>query len=146
LCANKNFSWSWNPPRGRSGRHTHGSKYGKKLHSEHCSWYGNLYLKFELKNKFDSFEWVFTSVYGAMQEEEKDILLQEMVQKCSVESLPLMVGGDFNIISSPQDKNNNRYMDKWPFLFNTVINNLNLREIGLSRGQYRWANNLQIPT
>jgi exonuclease III len=33
-----------------------------------------------------------------------------------------------------------------PFLFNIVINNLNLRELELSGRQYTWGNNLQIPT
>jgi hypothetical protein len=57
-----------------------------------------------------------------------------------------MVGGDFNIIRRRKEKNNNRYDDRWPFLFNVVINNLNLREIEPSERQYTWANNLPKPT
>jgi hypothetical protein len=72
--------------------------------------------------------------------------LRELVQTCSAENLPLLVGGDFNIIRSPHEKNNNSYEDKWPFLFNDVINNLDLRELELSGRQYTWANNLQSPT
>jgi hypothetical protein len=45
-----------------------------------------------------------------------------------------------------QERNNTRYEDRWPFLFNTVINNLDLRELELSRRQYTWANNLPTPT
>jgi hypothetical protein len=38
------------------------------------------------------------------------------------------VGGDFNIIRNTREKNNARYDDMWPFLFNAMINNLDLRE------------------
>jgi endonuclease/exonuclease/phosphatase family metal-dependent hydrolase len=64
---------------------------------------------------------------------------------CNAENLPTLVGGDFNIIRSPKKKNN-RYNDRWSFLFNVVINNLDLRELQLSGRQYTWANNLQTPT
>ena len=43
-----------------------------------------------------------------------------------------LVGGDINIIRNPSEKNNNRYNDTWPRLFNVVIETLNLREIEMS--------------
>jgi hypothetical protein len=52
----------------------------------------------------------------------KNIFLQELVQACNVSDLPLVAGGDFNIIRSSREKNNTRYEDRWPFLFNVVIN------------------------
>lgn len=57
-----------------------------------------------------------------------------------------MLGGDFNIIRNPSEKNNERYNDKWPFLFNAIINGLNLREIEMSERKYTWANSLANPT
>lgn len=47
---------------------------------------------------------------------------------------------------TPSEKNNNRYDDRWPFLFNAVINSLDLKEIELTGRQYTWANNLPTPT
>jgi hypothetical protein len=44
------------------------------------------------------------------------------------------------------EKNNNRYSDKWPSLFNIVINSLNLRELRLLGRHFTWANILQCPT
>jgi endonuclease/exonuclease/phosphatase family metal-dependent hydrolase len=61
-------------------------------------------------------------------------------------SVPIMVGGDFNIVRSPSEKNNLRYNDRWLFLFNVVINSLDLRELELSGRQYSWASNLQTAT
>jgi hypothetical protein len=53
------------------------------------------------------------------------------VNTVSNETNPVLVGGggDFNIIRSPNEKNNPRYDNRWPFLFNAVINSLDLREL-----------------
>jgi hypothetical protein len=48
-------------------------------------------------------------VYGAAQPEPKDSFLAEFVNTYSSQTLPLMVGGDFNIIKSPYEKNNDRF-------------------------------------
>jgi exonuclease III len=143
LCANKDFSWRWPPPNGRSGGILMGVNSEKFVVQN--SVHGNFHVKFKLKNKMDNFEWVLIVVYGAAQDEGKKSFLRELVQTCSAENLPLLVGGDFNIIRSPHEKNNNRYDDKWPFLFNAMINSLDLRELKLSGRQYTWANNLQTP-
>jgi hypothetical protein len=45
-----------------------------------------------------------------------------------------------------KEKNNDRYSDRWPFLFNAVIDSFDLREIELSDRQFIWANLLHIPT
>jgi hypothetical protein len=72
--------------------------------------------------------------------------LQELTQACNTETSPILIGGDFNIIRNQREKNNDRYEDRWPFLFNAVINSLNLRKLELWGRQYTWTNNLQIPT
>ena len=54
--------------------------------------------------------------------------------------------GDFNIIRGPNEKNNDRYDDRWPSLFNAVINSLDLRELELSGRKFTWANSLPQPT
>ena len=56
------------------------------------------------------------------------------------------MGGDFNLIRSPNEKNNDRYDDRWPFLFNAVINSRDLREIELSGRKFTWANSLPEPS
>lgn len=70
------------------------------------------------------------AVYGAAQPEFKEIFLIELVHACIKENLPIVLGGDFNIIRCPGEKNNDRYDDhRWPFLFNAIIDGLSLREI-----------------
>lgn len=58
----------------------------------------------------------------------------------------MLVGGDFNIIWRQKEKNNDNFDARWPFIFNAVIESLNLREILLSGRQFTWANNLETST
>jgi hypothetical protein len=69
------------------------------------------------------------SVYGPAQVDQKAKILSELVRVCSKDTLPILIGGDFNIIRGPDKKNNDHYNDRWPFMFNAVIDSLNLREI-----------------
>jgi hypothetical protein len=65
---------------------------------------------------------------------------------CSHENLLLLIGGGYNILRHPLEKNNDRYNECWPFLFNTIIDGLNVRELKMSGRKYTWANNLIVPT
>jgi hypothetical protein len=56
------------------------------------------------------------------------------------------MGVDFNIIMKASEKNNNNFDGKWPFLFNAVIDSLDLRELELSGRKFTWANTLHNPT
>jgi exonuclease III len=60
--------------------------------------------------------------------------------------LPLLIEGDFNIIRRNEDKNNNNFNPRWPFMFNAIIESLDLREISLSERQYTWASRRENPT
>jgi hypothetical protein len=53
---------------------------------------------------------------------------------------------DFNILRRKEDKNNNNFNGRWPFMFNAIIESLDLREIMLSGRQYTWANRRDNPT
>jgi exonuclease III len=94
----------------------------------------------------DGFKWALVVVYGPAQPNHKESFLVELVRMCSQENLPLMIGGDYNILRHPSEKNNPNYNARWPFLFNVVINGLNLRELEMSKRKFTWANNLAQPT
>jgi hypothetical protein len=44
------------------------------------------------------------------------------------------------------EKNNERFHNRWPFLFNAIIDELNLRELEMLDRKYTWANNLSNMT
>jgi len=107
---------------------------------------GDFFIRFKLRHKESGFKFNPISIYGLAQGELKSAFLSEMVRVCSKEALPILIGGDFNIIRKPDEKNNDNYSDRWPFLFNAVIDALNLRELDLSGRKFTWPNNLLSPT
>ena len=89
--------------------------------------------------KSDGFKFALFVVYGPAQQENKQEFLAEMANTCSKESLPYIIGGDFNIMRHPQDKSSGVFDFKWPNLFNSVIESLDFKEIVMSGRQYTWA-------
>lgn len=65
---------------------------------------GEFYVKFKVCNKSDSFKWALTVVYGPAQFERKEAFLTELVQMANHETLPILIGGDFNILRHPREK------------------------------------------
>jgi hypothetical protein len=58
----------------------------------------------------------------------------------------MLLAGDFNILRRPEEKSNDNFSPRWPFIFSAIIENLNLREIMLSGRQYTWASRRATPT
>jgi hypothetical protein len=69
-----------------------------------------------------------------------------MAHICSKESLPFVIGGDFNIMRRPDDKNIDNFDTRWPKLFNTMIETLQLKEIVMFDRHYTWAGSDNNPT
>jgi hypothetical protein len=107
---------------------------------------GDFYIKFQLCNKSYDFKWALAVVYEPAQATHKEKFLVELVCMCSQENLPLIMGGDYNILWHPYEKNNLNYDARWPFLFNAIIDGLNLREREMFGRKFTWANNLASPT
>jgi hypothetical protein len=60
--------------------------------------------------------------------------------------LPILIGGDFNIMRNSREKNNDRFSDRWPFLFSVVIDNFDLMKLNMTDRQFTWVNSLPHPT
>jgi exonuclease III/ubiquitin len=144
LCGGVDFLWHSMPPRGRSGGMLLGvnpSVFDIGAIDE-----GDFYCKFRLRNKVDGFIWTLFAVYGPAQDDLKSAFLAEMASACGTEPHPFIIGGDFNIMRRPEDKNNSNFNYRWPNLFNAVIESLELREIEMTSRQYTWSNDLDPPT
>jgi hypothetical protein len=85
-------------------------------------------------------------VYGAAQDKNKHEFLAELVRTCEVETIPMLLAGYFNILRKPEEKSNDNFNPRWPFIFNAIIENLNLREIAMSGRQFTWASKRETPT
>lgn len=106
---------------------------------------GDFFIKFTLRNKDDGFKWVLCAVYGLAQHENKEAFLAELAHSCSRETLPYLIGGDFNIMRRPEDKSTDNFDFKWPNLFNQVIEVLDLKEIEMLGRQYTWVSHGDDP-
>jgi hypothetical protein len=74
--------------------------------------------------------WVLVIVYGAAQEEDKEyIFLSKLTTVCSNHSLPLLIGGDFNLPRFSYEKNTELKKSRNNVILNQVINLYELREI-----------------
>ena len=103
FCAETDFVWHWQSPRGMSGGMLMGINQGCFEIENIVD--GDYHIKFVLKTKVDGFRWALLSVYGAAQEEHKEHFLSELARACtSYGDLPFLVGGDFNIIRNPSEK------------------------------------------
>ena len=85
-------------------------------------------------------------MYGLAQEEFKSAFVCEMVNLAKDNPHPLIIGGDFNLLRFSFEKSKGRFDNRWPLLFNAVIDSLNLREITMVGRQFTWANSLSEPT
>jgi exonuclease III len=144
LCAWRDFLWHTMAPKGRSG----GMLLGVDLQVVDIGAIdeGDFYVKFHLCNKSDSFKWALIAVYGPAQDDQEEMFLNELVNMCSHENLPILMGGDFNILRHSVEKNNDRFNNRCPSLFNAIIDGLNPRETEMSGRKYTWANNRSSPT
>jgi hypothetical protein len=143
LCAGKEYLWHTMAPKGRSG----GMLVGVDLQVLDIGaiYERDFFVKFRLCKKSDSFKWLLVALYGPAQDDQKEKFLAEMVNMCSYDNLPIMIGGAFNIMRSSEEKNNDRFNSWRSFLFNAIIDGLNLWELEMSGRKYTWANNLLSP-
>ena len=93
LCAGREFIWHSMAPHGRSG----GILLGVDLEVFDIGAIaeGDFYVKFTLRSKYDDFKFVLYTMYSLAQQQNKQAFLAEMVNTCSKESLPYLIGGGF---------------------------------------------------
>ena len=102
ISGGKYFLWSWIDPKGHSGGILLGinpSIFDIGFISQ-----GDYHIKFRMRNKVDSFQWNLIAFYEAAKVEHKESFLTEIVQCCQNETIPLLMGGDFNLIRGPNEK------------------------------------------
>jgi hypothetical protein len=102
LCSGRDYLWYSKAPRSRSG----GMLLWVDLQTFDIRAIdkGDFYIKFHLCNKVDDYKWALVVVYGPAQDESKERFLAELVNMCSHERLPLLVGGDYNILRNSSEK------------------------------------------
>jgi hypothetical protein len=79
-------------------------------------------------------------IYGPADHASSGHFLEEISGKVARSNFPIIIGGDFNLMRIPEDKNNDRI--NWPRLdlFNEHIANWAVREIPRTGARFTWSN------
>jgi hypothetical protein len=94
----------------------------------------------------DGTKWQITVVYGPQGDAEKLQFLQELAAiPCPAHGRWLILG-DFNLIYQAEDKNNSNLNRRLMGSFKAMIDDLNLKEIGLNGRRFTWSNEQDNPT
>jgi hypothetical protein len=144
LSGGIDFQWFSRPPRGSSG----GLLVGVRSDTMEvlASSDGEYDIKLTIRNKADDFIWSMVAVYGPAQDAFKADFICELVNLAKDNPYPMIIGGDFNLLRFQHEKSKGHFNSHWPFLFNAVIDSLDLRDVAMVGRQFTWANSLPDPT
>ena len=121
------FDWNFLPSSGHSGGILLGSKrdvFDFVTFDHGIFWASSVLFHRQLNSL-----WEFMVVYGPVDHSLSPIFLDEISNKVEACTLPLVIGGDFNLLRSPADKNNNIFSWTLADAFNEFISSCALREI-----------------
>ena len=90
------------------------------------------------KNAEDGFLWAFTGVYGPVKRSKRELFWEELGALKGLWEGPWCIGGDFNMVLSPNDRNSIGRLSHPVRHFNEVLNELGLRDLPLQGGPFTW--------
>jgi hypothetical protein len=80
------------------------------------------------------------TIYGPAHHDQYASFIPELSRKCMFACLPLVIGGDFNLIWTSNDKDNSNVNPGLMNMFNIFIDLHQLQEIRRSGSKYTWTN------
>jgi hypothetical protein len=104
-----------------------------------ASYDGEYHIKLTIQNKAADFIWSLVATYGAAQDAFNADFLFELVNLAKDNPYPMNIGGDFNLLRFQHEKSKGHFYSHWPFLFNGVVDSLDLREVAMVGRQFTWA-------
>lgn len=143
LAPGGKFKWGWLAASGHSGGILLGVKEEVLEVEDWDS--GDYYMGAQIRHRTTNIRWICLTVYGPAQHDRSGEFLEELGTKCKGSILPILIGGDFNLIRSEEDKNLGIGNQRWITAFNSFIETLDLREIYRGGGGYTWSNKQARP-
>lgn len=143
MSRNADFIWKWIPAVGMSGGIIMGFN-NENLEIEDCI-LGVFSIATSLRNRKTNFWWVQVTVYGPASHDHSDKFLEELAMINRNSQIPVLFGGDFNLIREAKHKNNNNINMGLVRSFNKFIEEGQFREIRRAGSRYTWTNKQDDP-
>lgn len=144
LSGNRDFCWICSPAKGHSG----GLLLGVDVEGfeiENSIKYTH-FIGFLIRNRLSNFRFWVLNVYGPAQHDLSEDFINELYEFSAKVELPIVMGGDFNLIRNNKERNHGQGDQKLMDLFNDFIGRLHLREIFVSGAKFTWSNKQKLPT
>jgi hypothetical protein len=138
IAGGNQFRWAWLGAKGPSGGILMGIK--EDLYEVEDTEIGEFYVSMVLRHRATNFRWKMLTVYGHAHPEGAANLMSELSKKCFYSTLPVVMGGDFNLIRSSNEKNNENLNLGLMERFNMFIEVHQLQELRRSGPRYTWKN------
>lgn len=98
-----------------------------------------------IRNRFTNYKFMITTVYGPAHNDLSEAFLHELDRVYDREPLPMVLGGDFNLIRESREKSSDNYDTRLMGLFNEFIGKNHLRELSRAGPRYTWTNKQGCP-
>jgi exonuclease III len=107
---------------------------------------GTFFVSVSVLRRSDNLMLEIMGIYGPADHSLSLAFLEEILAKIARTVLPLILGGDFNLMQSEEDKNKD--IINWPRIdmFNDHIANWVVRELPRTGARYTWSNRQLNPT
>lgn len=142
FAGQKNMAGAWPPCSGHSGGMLLG--FDKDLADIYDEDMGNFFQSVHVRMKADGFEWMLVNIYGPAHDDRKLEFLEEIQTKIQSSEVPMLFGGDFNLVRRVEEKSSGNVSIHLMEAFNEMINVIELRELQRNGSRYTWSNK-QIP-
>ena len=118
------FQWEWVPTSGRSG----GILLGVNRETFEVLPYsrGNFFIGVEMIQRDINFKWELVVVYGPADPSRSQDFFRELHDKVHKSANPLVIAGDFNLISRASEKSNSNINLRMIRAFRAAIDDLHL--------------------
>ena len=137
------YDWHFLPASGHSGGILIGSK--RDIFDFITFDHGIFWASCVVHHRQLNMMWEFMVVYGPADHLLTPLFLDEISSKIEACNIPLLIGGDFNLIHSPANKNNTNFSWPLPNAFNDFISTCALRELPRVGARFTWSNHQASP-
>lgn len=135
--------WFWVPCVGHSGGMLMGvsKDMATVLEEDH----GTFFQSLKLTMTSDNFEWYLMNVYGPAHEDRKLESLEEITNRIQTLDRPVLIGGDFNLVRTREEKSSGNVNVHLMDAFNEMIETTSLWELQRTGSRYTWSNKQTPP-